>query len=89
MPQGLTLRLTGDANDYAGKGLSGGRIIIKPSPEATFASDAEHHRGQRHWLRRDERGDLHQRRGRRALRRAKFRRDHRRRGHVATTRAST
>ncbi len=38
MPQGLTLRLTGDANDYAGKGLSGGRIIIKPSPEATFAS---------------------------------------------------
>jgi glutamate synthase (NADPH/NADH) large chain len=39
MPQGLTLRLTGDANDYAGKGLSGGRIIIKPSPHATFASD--------------------------------------------------
>ncbi|HEY1223376.1 MAG TPA: glutamate synthase-related protein, partial [Acidimicrobiales bacterium] len=39
MPQGLTLRLTGDANDYVGKGLSGGRIIIKPSPEATFASD--------------------------------------------------
>jgi len=39
MPQGMTLRLTGDANDYAGKGLSGGRIIIKPSPQATFASD--------------------------------------------------
>ena len=39
MPQGMTLRLTGDANDYAGKGLSGGRIIIKPSPDATFASD--------------------------------------------------
>jgi glutamate synthase (NADPH/NADH) large chain len=39
MPQGMTLRLTGDANDYAGKGLSGGRIIIKPSSRATFASD--------------------------------------------------
>ncbi len=40
MPAGMTLRLTGDANDYAGKGLSGGRIVIKPSPDATFPSDA-------------------------------------------------
>jgi len=39
IPRGMTLRLTGDANDYAGKGLSGGRIIIRPSHEATFASD--------------------------------------------------
>jgi glutamate synthase (NADPH/NADH) large chain len=39
MPSGLTVRLTGDANDYAGKGLSGGRIVIKPSPHSTFASD--------------------------------------------------
>jgi glutamate synthase (NADPH/NADH) large chain len=39
IPSGLTLRLTGDTNDYAGKGLSGGRIIIKPSPDSTFASD--------------------------------------------------
>jgi glutamate synthase (NADPH/NADH) large chain len=39
MPRGITLRLTGDANDYAGKGLSGGRIIIRPSLEATFASE--------------------------------------------------
>jgi glutamate synthase (NADPH/NADH) large chain len=30
VPQGITLRLFGDANDYAGKGLSGGRIIIRP-----------------------------------------------------------
>ena len=35
-PPGLTLRLEGDANDYVGKGLSGGRIIVQPSPEATF-----------------------------------------------------
>jgi glutamate synthase (NADPH/NADH) large chain len=39
VPRGMTLRLTGDANDYAGKGLSGGRIIIRPSPDATFASE--------------------------------------------------
>jgi glutamate synthase (NADPH/NADH) large chain len=39
IPPGLTLRLTGDANDYAGKGLSGGRIIIRPFAESTFASD--------------------------------------------------
>ncbi len=39
IPAGMTLRLTGDTNDYAGKGLSGGRIVIKPSPDATFASD--------------------------------------------------
>ncbi|NNN07862.1 MAG: glutamate synthase large subunit [Acidimicrobiaceae bacterium] len=39
IPAGLTLRLLGDANDYAGKGLSGGRIVIAPSPRATFASN--------------------------------------------------
>ena len=39
VPRGMTLRLTGDTNDYAGKGLSGGRIIIRPDADATFASD--------------------------------------------------
>jgi glutamate synthase (NADPH/NADH) large chain len=39
IPAGMTLRLKGDANDYAGKGLSGGRIIIRPDDRATFASD--------------------------------------------------
>jgi len=39
MPAGLTLRLTGDTNDYAGKGLSGGRIVIAPPPSATFKSN--------------------------------------------------
>ena len=39
IPAGVTLRLSGDTNDYAGKGLSGGRIIIRPDDEATFASD--------------------------------------------------
>jgi len=36
MPKGETLELEGDANDYVGKGLSGGKIIIYPSKKATF-----------------------------------------------------
>ena len=34
MPKDVTLRLIGDANDYTGKGLSGGRLIVRP-PEST------------------------------------------------------
>ena len=34
--RGLTLELVGDANDYVGKGLSGGRLIVYPSPASTF-----------------------------------------------------
>ena len=34
IPAGLTLNLVGDANDFLGKGLSGGRIILSPHPEA-------------------------------------------------------
>ncbi|MEO3867203.1 glutamate synthase large subunit [Nonomuraea sp. B12E4] len=34
VPRGITLRLTGDANDYLGKGLSGGRITVRPHDEA-------------------------------------------------------
>ena len=33
---GLSFELSGEANDYVGKGLSGGRIIIKPEPETSF-----------------------------------------------------
>ena len=39
MPKGITLRLYGDANDYLGKGLSGGRIIVRPPAEARFAAE--------------------------------------------------
>ncbi|MDY6914126.1 MAG: glutamate synthase large subunit [Planctomycetota bacterium] len=35
---GVTLRLVGDSNDYLGKGLSGGRIVVQTPPEASFAS---------------------------------------------------
>jgi glutamate synthase (NADPH/NADH) large chain len=38
IPQGLTLRLEGDANDYVGKGLSGGRIVVHPHVNAPFES---------------------------------------------------
>ncbi len=41
LPRGITLRLAGDANDYVGKGLSGGRIIVAPDPEANFAADEQ------------------------------------------------
>jgi glutamate synthase (ferredoxin) len=39
MPPGMTFRLEGDANDYVGKGLSGGRIIVSPAPAATFVPE--------------------------------------------------
>ncbi|REZ98332.1 glutamate synthase large subunit, partial [Mycobacterium tuberculosis] len=34
VPKGITLRVYGDANDYVGKGLSGGRIVVRPSDDA-------------------------------------------------------
>ena len=36
LPRGMTLRLTGEANDYLGKGLSGGRLVILPPAEGSF-----------------------------------------------------
>ena len=36
IPQGLTIRLEGDANDYFGKGLSGGKLTVKPTQGSTF-----------------------------------------------------
>ncbi len=36
VPPGMTLELEGDANDYVGKGLSGGRIIVYPPAKSTF-----------------------------------------------------
>jgi glutamate synthase (NADPH/NADH) large chain len=41
LPRGITLRLVGDANDYLGKGLSGGRIIAAPDPAAPFAAEEQ------------------------------------------------
>ena len=41
LPRGITLRLEGDGNDYVGKGLSGGRIIVRPPRESTFTAEAQ------------------------------------------------
>jgi glutamate synthase (NADPH/NADH) large chain len=38
LPHGVTLRLNGDANDYVGKGLSGGRLIVRPDAAAPFVA---------------------------------------------------
>jgi glutamate synthase (NADPH/NADH) large chain len=37
--RGLTLELTGDANDYVGKGLSGGTLVVRPPRDAPFRPD--------------------------------------------------
>jgi glutamate synthase (NADPH) large chain len=39
VPSGVTLRLFGDANDYIGKGLAGGRLIVRPDVAAPFAAE--------------------------------------------------
>ena len=39
IPRGLTLELHGDANDYAGKGLSGGRMIVRPPNGSTIVPE--------------------------------------------------
>lgn len=39
IPRGLTLELEGDANDYLGKGLSGGKIIVHPPVESVFPAE--------------------------------------------------
>jgi glutamate synthase (NADPH/NADH) large chain len=39
VPRGITMRLFGDANDYVGKGLSGGRIVVRPAREASFPAE--------------------------------------------------
>jgi glutamate synthase (NADPH/NADH) large chain len=39
LPRGITLRLEGDSNDYVGKGLSGGRVIVRPDRKAVFAAE--------------------------------------------------
>ncbi|PRC41563.1 glutamate synthase subunit alpha, partial [Mycobacterium sp. ITM-2017-0098] len=36
LPPGITMDLIGDANDYVGKGLSGGKIIVKPQSDVLF-----------------------------------------------------
>lgn len=39
LPRGVTMTLWGDANDYVAKGLSGGRIVLRPSEGSTFVAE--------------------------------------------------
>ncbi|MFF1633193.1 glutamate synthase large subunit [Leifsonia sp. NPDC058248] len=39
LPSGITLRLEGDTNDYVGKGLSGGQIVIRPDKGSVFPAE--------------------------------------------------
>ncbi len=39
LPRGITLRLLGDANDYVGKGLSGGRIVVRPDHASRLVAE--------------------------------------------------
>jgi glutamate synthase (NADPH/NADH) large chain len=41
VPRGVTLRLIGDSNDYLGKGLSGGRITLRPAETSPFAAEEQ------------------------------------------------
>ncbi len=41
VPAGIQIRLVGDANDYVGKGLSGGRVIVHPHPFSTFVAEQQ------------------------------------------------
>ncbi len=40
LPPGVTIELIGDANDYVGKGLSGGRIVVRPSGDSPIIAEA-------------------------------------------------
>jgi glutamate synthase (NADPH) large chain len=41
VPRGVTMRLYGDANDYFGKGLSGGRLVVRPPENSPFAAEEQ------------------------------------------------
>jgi glutamate synthase (NADPH/NADH) large chain len=41
VPRGVTMRLHGDANDYFGKGLSGGRLVVRPPAGSPFAAEEQ------------------------------------------------
>ena len=81
LPRGVTLRLFGDANDYVGKGLSGGRLVVRPDAAAPFAGRGATIIAGNTILYGATGGELFLR-GRvgRAVRRAQLRRDRGRRG---------
>ena len=89
VPRGITLTLEGDANDYVGKGLSGGKIIVYPPKVVDVRRRGQHPDRQRRPLRRDRRPGLLPRPGRRAVLRPQQRRAWPSSRGPATTAAST
>ena len=83
LARGITFELQGATNDYVGKGLSGGRIVVYPDPDVSGEARGEHRHRQHGDVRRDRGRSVLPRRGRRALLRAQLgrvggRRRHRR-----------
>ena len=74
LARGITFDLEGEGNDYVGKGLSGGRIIVKPPRNSAHRAGRIHHRRQHRDVRRDRGRMLFPRHRRRTLRGAQFRR---------------
>ena len=87
--RGVTLLLDGDANDYTGKGMSGGVLAVRPPEDVDVRARGERRRRQHAALRRDRRPRVLPRPGRRALRRPQLRRPARSSRASATTAAST
>jgi hypothetical protein len=81
LAKGITIYLIGDANDYTGKGLSGGRLAIRPSIDFRGEATSNIIVGNTVPLRRHQRRGVLPRRRRRALRGPPLGRDRGRRGH--------
>ena len=80
LPAGVTMQLFGDANDYVGKGLSGGRIVVRPHRDATLVAEENVIAGNVIAYGATTGAALPARRRRRALLRAQLRRPRGRRG---------
>ena len=77
LPSGMTFMLEGDANDYLGKGLSGGKIIVYPPEGSTFVPEENIIIGNVALYGATRRRGLHPRHGGRAVLRAQQRRQRR------------
>ena len=80
IPRGITLLLEGDANDYIGKGISGGKIVVVPPAGSTLRSRRQRHHRERRVLRRHGGGGVRPGGRGRAFLRPQQRRHRRRRG---------
>ena len=81
LARGITFELQGATNDYVGKGLSGGRIVVYPDPTCPGEAGREHRHRQHRDVRRDRGRGVFPRRRRRALLRAQLGRPRGRRRH--------